>query len=179
MRLLCKVNGSVLWLSRSNEMSEKNMIKEAQKRDIDASRLVFADQVPINEHLARYKLADLFIDTFYFNAHTTTTEALWAGLPVVTMQGKGFAARVAGSLLNAIGLPELVTENVSDYEALILEFATKPAKLGMIKEKLVANRLSKPLFNSHLYTKHLESGYLNAYQNYFDGKDPENIFVTK
>ena len=179
MRLLGKVKGSVLWLRRSNQLSDKNIIKAAKKRNIGASRIVFADQLPMKEHLSRHKLADLFVDTFSFNAHTTASEALWSGLPVVTKQGQGFAARVAASLLNAIGLPELITENDRDYESLILELATNPNKLFQIKEKLAANRLSQPLFNTELYTKHLESGYLTAYQNYCDGKVPETIIVPK
>ena len=179
MRLLIKVKGSVLWLRRSNQLSDKNIIKEAKKRNVDASRIVFADRVPIEEHLARHKLADLFIDTFAFNAHTTTTEALWAGLPVITKQGKGFAARVAGSLLKAIGLPELITKNVRDYENLIFELATNTNKLKVVKDKISENRLSKPLFDTELYLKHIEYGYQQAYQNYFDGKPPETIIVTK
>ena len=179
MRLLIKVKGSVLWLRRSNEQSNKNIMTAAQKRNIDSSRLVFADKLPMDEHLSRHKLADLFIDTFAFNAHTTTTEALWAGLPVVTKQGQGFAARVAGSLLNSIGLSELITSSESEYEALILELAMNPNKLRKVKEKLNKNRLSQPLFNTELYTEHLENGYLTAYQNYYDGKDPENIIVKE
>ncbi len=177
MRLLSKVKGSVLWLRRSNQLSDKNIIKAAKKRNICASRIVFADKLPMKEHLTRHKLADLFIDTFSFNAHTTASEALWSGLPVVTKQGQGFAARVAASLLNAIGLPELITENDHDYESLILELATNPNKLFQIKEKLAANRLSQPLFDTELYTKHLEIGYQTAYQNYCDGKVPETIIV--
>ncbi|MDA9337407.1 tetratricopeptide repeat protein, partial [Planktomarina temperata] len=146
MRLLSKVEGSVLWLRKSNNVSHLNMKKEAKKRNVDPSRLVFADRVPMDEHLARQRLADLFVDTFAFNAHTTASEALWAGLPVVTKAGDGFAARVAGSLLNAIGLPELVTTTDQDYEALILELATNPAKLAQVKDKLATNRLSQPLF---------------------------------
>ena len=179
MRLLCKVKGSVIWLRRSNSISEKNIIKEAKKRNIDTSRLVFADKVPMDVHLARYKLADLFLDTFNFNAHTTATEALWAGLPVITKQGESFAARVASSLLNAIGLKELVLKTESEYEEMILELSTNLSKLTAIKKKLVANRLSKPLFDTKLYTKHLECGYLKAYQNYLDQKDPETIFIPK
>ena len=121
------------------------MKKEAWKRKVDPSRLVFAERAPMNEHLARYKLADLFIDTFACNAHTTTTEALWTGLPVVTKMGQGFAARVAGSLLNAVGLPALITKNEQDYEALILELAANPSRLATIKEKLAANCLTQPL----------------------------------
>jgi predicted O-linked N-acetylglucosamine transferase (SPINDLY family) len=177
MRLLNNIEGSVLWLRKSNEFSQINMIKEAEKRNIDPSRLVFADTAPMDEHLARQRLADLFVDTFAFNAHTTATEALWAGLPVVTKAGRGFAARVAGSLLNAVGLPELVTETEQDYEALILDLATNPTKLAKIKEKLDANRLTHPLFNTELYTKHLENGYQQAYQNYFEGNLPKTITV--
>ena len=179
MRLLSKVENSVLWLRQSNQFSIINMKKEAQKRNIDPSRLVFAGKVPMDEHLARQRLADLFVDTFTFNAHTTAAEALWAGLPVVTKVGLGFAARVAGSLLNAVGLPELVTETEKDYEALILELATNPRKLAKIKEKLANNRLTKPLFNTELYTKHLENGYLQAYESYFEGRLLQTIIVPK
>ena len=179
MRLLTKVENSVFWLRKSNQISSINMKNEAQKRKVDPSRIVFADKLPMDEHLARHRLADLFVDTFAFNAHTTATEALWAGLPVVTKLGKGFAARVAGSLLNAVGLPELVTETEQDYEALILELATNPTKLAKIKEKLATNRSTQPLFNTELYTKHLESGYLQAYESYFDGNLPQTIIVPK
>jgi len=179
MRLLTKVENSVLWLRKSNQISSINMKNEAQKRKVDPSRIVFADKLPMDEHLTRHRLADLFVDTFAFNAHTTATEALWAGLPVVTKTGVGFAARVAGSLLNAVGLPELVTETERDYEALILELATNPMKLAKIKEKLANNRLTQPLFNTELYTKHLENGYQQAYQNYFQGKLPQTIIVPK
>jgi predicted O-linked N-acetylglucosamine transferase (SPINDLY family) len=177
--LLNKVENSVLWLRQSNQFSHRNMKNEAQKRNVDPSRLVFADIIPMSEHLARHSLANLFLDTFNFNAHTTATDALWAGLPVVTKVGLGFAARVAGSLLNAVGLPELITETEKDYEALILELATNPKKLSEVKEKLANNRLTQPLFNTELYTKHLENGYQQAYQNYFDGNLPQTIIVPK
>ena len=179
MRLLTKVENSVLWLRESNQFSIVNMKNEAQKRKVDPMRLVFADKVPMDEHLARQRLADLFVDTFAFNAHTTAAEALWTGLPVVTKAGLGFAARVAGSLLNVVGLPELITQTEQDYEALILELATNPTKLCKIKEKLAINRLTQPLFNTELYTKHLENGYQKAYQNYFDGHLPQTIIVQK
>ena len=179
MRLLTKVENSVLWLRESNQFSIVNMKNEAQKRKVDPMRLVFADKVPMDEHLARQRLADLFVDTFAFNAHTTATEALWAGLPVVTKAGQGFAARVAGSILNAVGLPELVTETEQDYEALILELATNPTKLAIIKKKLATNRLTQPLFNTEQYTKHLEKGYQQAYQKYFNGDTPDTIMVPK
>ncbi len=178
MKLLNKVEKSVLWLRKSNHVSEANLKNEAIKRKIDSSRLVFAEMILIKDHLARYQLADLFLDTFNFNAHTTASEALWAGLPVITKVGKGFPARVASSLLHAINLPELITKNKKDYEALALELATKPKKLSLIKEKLLANRLSQPLFNTEQYTKFLEDGYKQAYQNYLIGHDPQNIIVS-
>ena len=179
MRILNKVTNSILWLRKSNSFSQININNEAAKRAIDPSRIVFAESMPMPLHLARHKLADLFIDTFAFNAHTTATEALWAGLPVVTKLGQGFAARVAGSLLNAIGLPELVTTSEREYEEVILELATNPAKLAHVKDKLATNRLTQPLFNTELYTKHLENGYQQAYQNYFDGKSPKTIIVPR
>jgi len=179
MRLLTKVENSVLWLRQSNQFSHINMRNEAQTRNVDPSRLVFADKIPMDEHLARQKFADLFVDTFAFNAHTTAVEALWAGLPVVTKVGLGFASRVAGSLLNAVGLPELITQTEKDYEELILELATNPTKLSKIKEKLATNRLTQPLFNTELYTHYLENGYQQAYQNYFNGHLPQTIIVPK
>ena len=118
MRLLSKVEGSVLWLLKSNNWAEQNLRKEAQARGINSNRLVFAEKISQAEHLARQTLADLFLDTFNYNAHTTASDSLWAGLPVVTKMGKGFAARVAGSLLTAVGLVELITETEQNYEAL-------------------------------------------------------------
>ena len=177
MRLLIKIEGSVLWLIRSNKWAEINLCKEAEKRGVSKERLIFSDNLPQAEHLARHKLADLFLDTFNYNAHTTTSDALWAGLPVITKLGKSFSARVAGSLLKAIGLSELVLENKQDYEKLIFELATSPKKLLMVKEKLDANRLSMPLFDSKMYTKHLEDGYKKVYQNYYNGKKPQTIYV--
>jgi predicted O-linked N-acetylglucosamine transferase (SPINDLY family) len=120
----------------------------------------------------------LFVDTFNFNAHTTATEALWAGLPVITKPGQGFAARVAGSLLKALGMSELITPSEKEYEALILDLATKKGKLSNIKKKLATNRLSMPLFDTEKYTRNLEDGYQQAYKRYFDGKHPETIRVS-
>ena len=179
MRLLTSVKGSVLWLLKSNKWAEQNLKGQAETHGVSAERIIFAERVPQAEHLARQRLADLFLDTFNYNAHTTASDALWAGLPLVTKLGKGFAARVAGSLLNAVGLPELSTETEQDYEALILKLATNPTKLAEIKEKLANNRLTQPLFNTELYTKQLEEGYQQAYQNHFDGNPPQTIIVPK
>ena len=179
MRLLNKVSGSVLWILKSNKWMEQNLRQEAQKRGIAAERLVFAEKVPHPVHLARQRLADLLLDTFNVNAGVTAGDALWVGLPMVTKLGKGFAARIGGSILKAIGMPELITETEQEYEALILDLATNPERLASIKQKLADNRSLKPLFDTELFTKHLEAGYQKAYQRYFDGNSPENIYVNE
>ena len=179
MRLLTNVKGSVLWMRPSNRWAELNLKKEAQKRKVDPARIIYADRVPMDIHLARHSLADLFLDTFNYNAHTTAQEALWAGLPVITKTGETFAARVAGSLLNAIGLNELITESEEAYEALALELATHPARLAQIKAKLEANCLTQPLFDTEQYTRHLETAYQMAYDLYFDGQETQHLFVPK
>lgn len=177
MGLLASVEGSVLWLLKVNASAAENLKREAAKRGIEPDRLVFAESAPLPEHLARHRLADLFLDTFKYNAHTTASDALWAGLPVVTKLGEGFAARVGGSLLSAVGLPELVTESEEAYAALALELATNPERLSSIRGKLVANRMSAPLFDSERFTRHLEAAYLQAYQRYFAGEAPGTIIV--
>ncbi len=177
MRLLQQIDGSVLWLFRSNMAAEGNLRKQAQKRGVDPLRLVFAEKMEHSEHLARHRLADLFLDTFSYNAHTTASDALWAGLPVVTKLGEGFAARVAGSLLYAIGLEELVTQTESEYEQLALELAQNPERLAALKAKLEDNRLTTPLFNTAQFTKHIEEAYQRVYQIFFDGQTPRSISI--
>ncbi len=179
MRLLDKVDGSVLWLFRSNIWAEYNLRKEAEKRGVDPARLVFAGKLPHPEHLARHKHADLFIDTFNCNAHTTASDALWGGLPVVTKQGKQFAARVAASLLRAVRLPELIAETEEEYEKRILELASAPDKLSSIKTRLAENRMKEPLFDTWRYTRNFEHGLRQAYDLYFEGKPPEDIWVKE
>lgn len=173
MRLLSRVKGSVLWLFKANQWVEGNLVAEARKRGIAPERLIFAERLPVAEHLARHRLADLSLDTFNYNAHTTASDALWTGLPLVTKLGQGFAARVGASLLGAVGLPELITETEEAYEQLALELATDPRKLASIKEKLAYNRMREPLFNTALFASHLEAAYRQAYQRYFEGKAPE------
>ena len=162
---------------KTNKLAEDNLRNEAKKRGVKPNRLVFADRLPLNEHLRRIKNADLFLDTFNFNAHTTASDALWAGLPVVTKIGKGFAARVAGSLLSSIELPELITTTEQDYEALALSLATNPVKLAKIKKKLDHNRHSAPLFDTETYTKNLEKAYTHAYQRYTNGLPPAEFEI--
>ncbi|MEH6828535.1 tetratricopeptide repeat protein [Parasphingorhabdus sp.] len=179
MRLLRQVDDSVLWLLRSNKWAERNLKKEAEARGVDPSRLVFADRIPHADQLARHQHADLFLDTFNYNAHTTASDALWAGLPVVTKQGQQFAARVAASLLNAVGLAELITTTEPDYEALILELATNRDRLKQITDRLASNRLTEPLFDTKRYTRNFERGLQQAYDLYFDDKEPHDFAVSE
>ena len=179
MQLLSEVERSVLWLINANKWAAQNLLKEAEKRGIDPLRLVFARRVSQSEHLARHKHADLFLDTFNVNAHTTASDALWAGLPVVTKQGNQFAARVAASLLTAVGLPELITTTEEAYKALILELATNGEKLAAVKETLDANRLTHPLFDTKRYTRDFEAGLTAAFDLYFADQEPQDIWVRK
>ena len=179
MRLLQSVDGSVLWLLASNKWVKANLLEEANSRGVASERLVFATKVSIAQYIAQFRQADLYLDTFTYNAGATASNALWAGLPVLTKLGKGYTARMAGSLLASLGLPELITTKETEYEELALKLATNPERLASIKQKLAANRLSKPLFNTELFTKHLEDGYQRAYQQYFDYKEPEAIYVPE
>lgn len=178
MRLLGQVAGSVLWLMRSNEWAVANLRREAEARGIDPGRIVFSPPLAHAEHLARHAHADLFLDTFAVNAHTTASDALWAGLPLVTLAGDQFAARVAASLLTAVGLPELVTTSEAEYEALCLELATSPGKLAEIRTRLAANRASEPLFDTARHTRALEAGYAAALARHRAGLAPDHIVVA-
>jgi predicted O-linked N-acetylglucosamine transferase (SPINDLY family) len=177
MRLLKRVEGSVLWLLEDNPTAASNLRKEAVRRGVSEERLIFAPRLPLPEHLARHQLADLFLDTLPCNAHTTASDALWAGLPVLTCVGEAFASRVAASLLTAIRLPELITESLDAYEALALEIAFNPGKLAALKRKLAANRLTTPLFDTELFTKHIEAAYTAMYERYQADLMPEHIYV--
>jgi len=177
MNLLKSINNSVLWILPQNEIAVKNLQKEATIRNVNPDRIKFAQDMEMSEHLARHKAADLFIDTFPYNAHTTASDALWAGLPVLTLMGESFASRVAGSLLNAIDLPELITHTKKEYEDKAIELANNKSLLNEIRNKLNKNRLIKPLFNTKLFTKNLEKAYLMIYEKYINNKKPENIEI--
>jgi len=166
MRILSLVQGSVLWLLADNPIAKENLIKEAIDRGIDFSRLIFAERLPISEHLARHDLADLFLDTLPYNAHTTASDALWAGLPVLTLMGHTFPGRVAASLLSSVGMDELITYTKDEYESLAIELAKNPQKLADIKLKLANNRLTTPLFDAPLFTKNLEAAYIEMHRRY-------------
>jgi protein O-GlcNAc transferase len=178
MRLLCRIDNSVLWLSQTNENAMRNLKREAQNRGVDPLRIIFAQRVPLNEeHLARYQLADLFLDTLPYNAHATASDALWAGLPVLTCLGETFAGRVAASMLNAIRLPELITTAPETYEQMAIDLATHPEKLAAIKRTLAENRLTAPLFDTKLFTKHIEDGYTAMYECHQAGSSRQNIVI--
>jgi predicted O-linked N-acetylglucosamine transferase (SPINDLY family) len=159
MRLLGKVQGSVLWLLQGNEAIRANLRREAGARGIDPLRIIFAGRTTPELHLARQQLAHLFLDTLPYNAHTTASDALWAGLPVVTTPGHSFPARVAASILTAAGLPELIAPDLAAYEALALDLAGNPDRLRAIREKLARNRQTTPLFDTARFTANLEAGY--------------------
>jgi predicted O-linked N-acetylglucosamine transferase (SPINDLY family) len=177
MRLLNNIEGSVLWLFEGNATAKKNLIAEAAKRGIEDNRLVFAPHMDLPEHLVRHRLADLFLDTFYCNAHTTASDALWAGLPLLTCIGETFAGRVSASLLNEFNLPELITNSPQEYEALAFELATNPQKLFAIREKLAQNRDTCQLFNTELFRKNIEAAYIKMWDKSQEGKIPDDIYI--
>jgi predicted O-linked N-acetylglucosamine transferase (SPINDLY family) len=178
MRLLANVGGSVLWLVKDRPSVETNLRNEAAARGVDPARLVFAPRVPYPQHVARYRLADLFLDTRPFNAGTTASDALWAGLPVLTCSGEAYAARMAGSLLHAIGLPELAIQNLEGYEALALRLATEPELLAGIRARLAQNRATHPLFDTPRFTRHLESAYITMWERHRRGDPPTGFTVN-
>jgi len=161
MRLLLQVPGSVLWLMSRSERSQRNLRASTQAAGVDPDRLIFAQRVPrVEDHLARYRVADLFLDTHPYNAHSTAADALLAGLPVLTCSGQSFPSRVAGSLLHAAGLPELVTHTVADYEQLALALARDPARLAALKTRLAERQRDSALFDVDAFTRHLETAYI-------------------
>ena len=180
MWILGQVPGSVLWLADPGVLAKANLRREAEQRGIASDRLVFAGRMAaLPDHLARLRLADLFLDTLPYNAHVTATDALWAGLPVLTRIGDAFAGRVAASFLNAIGLPELIVPSSQDYRKRAVELAMHRDNLGALKHKLTANRLTTPLFDIERYTRHLEVAYTAIYDRYDAGLPPDHIQVNE
>jgi predicted O-linked N-acetylglucosamine transferase (SPINDLY family) len=178
MRILKAVEGSVLWLTEGNNTAISNLKKEAKKNGVDENRIIFASRLTLREdHLNRIQLADLFIDTLPYNAHATTSDALQVGLPVLTCIGNSFASRVAASLINSVNLPELITNTQEQYESLAMELATHPEKLKTIKKKLNNNLPESPLYDTPLFTQHLESAYSMMYDRYQKGLEADHIYV--
>ena len=178
-RIMLQVKNSVLWLLASNPEFEKNLGKEAEQRGVNPSRLIFAKREPLDIHLARYRAADLFLDTRPYNAHTTASDALWAGLPVLTRIGESFAARVAASILQAVDLPELVTETDAEYEALAVDLANKPERLNLIRQKLAANRSSSALFSGKAFARDIETAYIEMIARNERGEAPSFLRVSR
>ena len=177
MRILGRYENCVLWLLEGIAEFRANIVREAAAHGIAENRILFARRLPMDQHLARLKLADLFLDTLPCNAHTTASDALWAGLPLLTLRGTAFCGRVAASLLSAVGLPELIAQSEGDYEALAVKLAQDPALLTSIRAKLAANRLTQPLFDTAAYTRHLEQAYAQMWQTAQGGKPPRSFSV--
>jgi predicted O-linked N-acetylglucosamine transferase (SPINDLY family) len=177
MRILKSVDKSVLYLYAEDDQVKSNLEKEAEIRGVNPTRLIFGGPIERADYLARYQIADLFLDTTPYNAGTTASDALWAGLPVLTLIGDSFPSRVAASILSAIGLHELVTTTQEGYELLAIELATNPIKLNRIKDLLAQNRNSAPLFDAPQFTRSIEKAYRLAYSNYHSGFKPKHIFV--
>ena len=177
-RLLAQIEGSVLWLMQNDQASADNLRREAAARGIASERLVFATRQPLAEHLARHAAADLFLDTLPCTAHTTASDALWAGLPVLTARGTTFPGRVAASLLTAVGLPEMVATDLRQYEARALEFARDRPALAAVRRKLAANRAAAPLFDTPRFVRHIETAYLRMYERHQAGLPPDHIAVA-
>ena len=178
VRILKAVEGSVLFLYAENQWVEGNLKKEAESRGLDSGRLIFGQHLPGDQYLARYRVCDLFLDTFPYNAGTTASDALWTGLPVLTMMGQSFASRVAASLLNAIELPELITNTQEEYEALAIDLALNPTKLTNIKNKLANNRFTTPLFDTPLFAQNLETAYIKMMERYQSDLEPDHISIV-
>ena len=178
MKILKKVKNSVLWLQQTNEFSKTNLYKEVKKADINPNRLIFATYLnEMNDHLARIKLADLFLDTYPYNAHTTASDALWAGLPILTRIGNSFSSRVAASLLNSVGLQDLITNSDETYMQLAIKLGNDPNKLNDIKQKLIESKNTSPLFNTKLYTQNLEQAFALMLNKLNKNSPTENIII--
>jgi protein O-GlcNAc transferase len=176
---LRNVPASVLWLVEKSPHASANLRRQAEIRGVSSERLVFAPRIPAPEHLARHRLVDLFLDTFPYNGHTTTSDALWAGCPVLAIAGETFASRVAGSLLCSVGLPELVTGNLDEYRDLALHLAHDPPRLAELRARLAANSATSPLFDAAAFTRNLEAAYITMQKLHLSGVQPRSFAVPQ
>jgi predicted O-linked N-acetylglucosamine transferase (SPINDLY family) len=177
IEILANVNQSVLWLFETDPIASKNLKKEIKLKGLDPSRIIFAKKMPLSDHLARHQLASLSIDSFPYTTGVTCSDALWAGLPVLTRIGNSFASRMAASLLTAIGLTEMIVKTKKEYKDLAIEIATNKEKLNQIKNKLQKNRLTNPLFDTNLFTKNIEELYSIMYQRYHSDLPADHIEI--
>ena len=178
-RILKQVDGSVLIIYVNNESSKANLVKEITLRGIEPSRLIFGGRLPRPEYLARYRAADLFLDTTPYNAGTTASDALRMGLPVLTCIGKSYSARMGASILSSLNLPELITTTSKEYETLAVELATNPEKFKALKDKLTSNLSTAPLFDTSLFTRNIESAYTTMYERHRQGLEADHIYVKE
>ena len=179
MRILARVPGSVLWLLQSSPQAAENLRREAQARGVDSARLVFAPKVPKPEHLARHGLADLFLDTLHYNAHTTAVDSLWSGVPLLTCPGRSFASRVAASALAAVGMEQLVVADLAGYERLAVSLACEPHRYAQVRQALQHQLPGCALFDAERYARHLEAAYEQMWQRYTDGRGPGTIRIGR
>ena len=177
MNILKRNTNSVLWLLSDNTQAINNLKSEAKNRNINPERIIFAKRVNISENLNRYKLADLFLDTFPCSAHTTANDVLWAGTPLLTLIGESFASRVSASLLSSMNMKELITYSEKEYEDLAVKLSNDNKKILEIKQRLAIEKDNTKLFNSQLYTKNIELAYLEIWNNFRKGLEPKNVCI--
>jgi len=178
-RILKNVKGSVLIIFADNKSAKENLTKEITLRGVKPERLIFGESLSRPEYLARYRVADLFLDTLPYNAGTTASDALRMGLPVLTLKGNSYPSRMAASIVSAVNLPELITTSQQEYESLAIELATDLEKLKIIKDKLLGNLSTAPLYDTPKFTRNLESAYSEMYDRYQKGLDPDHIYVEQ
>ena len=174
MKILSNVDNSILFLKADNELARDNLRKEAIARNIDSNRLIFSEKLNYSEYLERLSLMDLFLDTYPFNGHSTSCDAIWAGLPILTLMGETYGSRVSASLLSSVKLDSLITHSIDDYVKLAVNLATNPQKLLKFREKIM-NKSSLDLFNTNKFTKNLEAGYQKVYDRYYSDLIPDHI----
>jgi protein O-GlcNAc transferase len=179
MNILREVPKSALWLLRQNRAAQRNLVQAAATKGIAPDRLVFANALPLEEHLTRLKLADLALDTRIYNGGATTSNALWSGVPVITLQGNHFVSRITSSSLSAFGLHELVTQCTEQYESIAVRLGKHPEELEAVKKKLAKNRLVEPLFDSSRFARNIERAYKEMWRIFIAGESPRQIEVNE
>jgi len=176
-RILKRVEKSVMIIYVANKSAQNNLIKEITIRGVNPDRLYFGENLQRDKYLDRYRLADLFLDTFPYNAGTTASDALKMGLPILTLKGNSFNSREAANIISAVNLPEMITASQEEYEFLAIELAKNPMKYRTIKDKLVDNLPNAPLYNTRLFAKNIESAYKTMFERYHQGLDPDHIYI--
>ena len=176
-RILKRVEKSVMMIYVANKLAQNNLIKEISSRGVNPDRLYFGEKLHRDKYLDRYRLADLFLDTFPYNAGTTASDALKMGLPILTLNGNSFNSREASNIVGAVNMPEMIVESQNEYESLAEELATNQKKFKVIKDKLVDNLPNAPLYNTRLFAKNIESAYKTMYERYHQGLDPDHIYI--